>query len=147
MSVVSVTPILNVSSVPVSFDWFVTLGWQRSFSWNSAGTIRDAANANEHGDAVFGGVCSGEATIFLCKDAQGSRGGAVPRHITHDDTGGVWMSWWLNDIAAVDNLYLTAVELGYDVPAPPRDESWGVREFILRHPDGHSMRVGSDAAG
>lgn len=143
MSVVGVTPILNVSSVPGSFAWFTSLGWQRSFSWNSTGTIADAADSNEHGEAVFGGVCSGDAAVFLCKDGQGSRGGPLPRHVSHADTGGVWMSWWLSDAAAVNDLYRQATELSYIVPSPPRDEPWGVREFILRHPDGHSMRVGS----
>jgi hypothetical protein len=35
-----------------------------------------------------------------------------------------------------------ARELGYEVSMPPTDEPWGVREFHLRHPDGHTFRVG-----
>jgi len=27
------------------------------------------------------------------------------------------------------------------VPFPPTDEPWGVREFHLRHPEGHTFRV------
>ena len=26
---------------------------------------------------------------------------------------------------------------------PPTDEPWGVREFHLRHPDGHTFRIGA----
>src|SRR6185436_8902656 len=68
MSVQSVTPVLNVSSVGASLAWFETLGWRRGFSWNEGGMIGEGAEAaasNEHGDAGFGSVCSGEATIFL----------------------------------------------------------------------------------
>ena len=143
MTITGVTPILNVSSVVESLYWFEKLGWSRSFTWNDAGTISQCADSDENGEAVFAGVCSDAATIFLCKDAQGSRGGAVPQHVQHDDTGGVWMSWWLSSTDALDELFEVSQSLGYDTPAPPRDEPWGVREFWLRHPDGHTMRVGA----
>ena len=32
-------------------------------------------------------------------------------------------------------------EFGMTVTYPPTDEPWGVREFHLRHPDGHMFRV------
>ena len=35
----------------------------------------------------------------------------------------------------------TALSLGYTITYPPTDEPWGVREFHLRHPDGHMFRV------
>jgi hypothetical protein len=35
------------------------------------------------------------------------------------------------------------VQLGYDVARAPTDEASGVREFHLRHPDGHTFRVSS----
>ena len=34
-----------------------------------------------------------------------------------------------------------AVAQGLIVTWPPTDEPWGVREFHLRHPDGHMFRV------
>ena len=45
--------------------------------------------------AHFGSVRSGEHEIFLCQDGQGARDGRLPRGAGDDDTGGVWMSWWL----------------------------------------------------
>src|SRR4029077_10697579 len=84
MGVRSVTPVLNVSDIGQSFEWFEALGWQRGFSWNEGGLVGQgphAPAANEHGPAGFGSVCSGEATIFLCRGGQGSRGtliAAVP---------------------------------------------------------------------
>ena len=143
MDVKSISPVLNVVSVPDSFRWFEQLGWSRSFSWNDAGLIDNAGDRNDNGIAEFGGVCNGDCTVFLCRDGQGSRGGPAPRHTTDDDTGGVWMSWWLQEPNDVDKAFALAKSLGFDAPAPPRDEPWGVREFLLRHPDGHVFRVSS----
>jgi uncharacterized glyoxalase superfamily protein PhnB len=53
------------------------------------------------------------------------------------------MSWFLDRLEEVDALHERALELGLDVSMPPTDEPWGVREFHLRHPDGHTFRVGA----
>jgi len=146
MAVQSVTPVLNVSSIGDSFEWFEALGWQRGFSWNQGGMIGDgpaAAPSNEHGMAGFGSVCSGKALIFLCVGGQGSRGTIMPKFPGDDQTDGVWMSWWMDSPADVDRLHSIAVEKGLTVTYPPTDEPWGVREFHLRHPDGHMFRVGA----
>lgn len=141
MGVCSVTPVLNVSSVGESFAWFERLGWKRGFSWNQGGMIRGGADANEHGLAGFGSVCSGDAQIFLCCGAQGSRGTIEPKFPGDRATDGVWMSWWMESPADVDALHTIAVEAGMRITHPPTDEPWGVREFHLRHPDGHTFRV------
>ncbi len=144
MGVQSITPILNVSDIGQSFEWFEKFGWKRSFSWNEAGLIGDgeaAAGGNEHGPAGFGGVCQGKATIFLCCGAQGSRGTIMPAHPGDDGTDGVWMTWWLSSKADVDQFHQIAIDNNFIVTMPPTDEPWGAREFHLRHPDGHMFRV------
>lgn len=144
MAVQGVTPVLNVSSVGDSMDWFEALGWQRGFSWNEGGMIGEgpgALSANEHGPAGFGSVCCGKTTIFLCCGAQGSRGTILPRFPGDDATDGVWMTWWMESPADLDSMYAIAVEKGMMVTYPPTNEPWGVREFHLRHPDGHTFRV------
>lgn len=141
MKVSSITPILNASSVPASLAWFEKLGWKRSFTWNDAGQIADAADRNEQGEAGFGGVCAGECTIFICRDGQGARGGPLPANIGDDNTGGVWMSWWLESPTAVDAAHALAVRHGITVSWPPTDEPWGVRECRIVHPDGHTIRL------
>lgn len=130
MNVVNLTPILNVSSIVESQTWFAALGWERGFTW-------------PHGDddPDFGAVCSGKSEIFLCRGAQGSRGTIMPKFLGDDATDGVWMSWWVASPAKVDEFHAKALELGYLVTHPPTDEPWGVREFHLRHPDGHMFRV------
>ena len=55
-----VTPILNVSDLPATFAWFEKWGWKKCRDWGTP--------------PVFGSVGSGECEIFLCRDAQGSRG-------------------------------------------------------------------------
>ncbi|VTR94692.1 glyoxalase bleomycin resistance protein dioxygenase : Uncharacterized protein OS=Leptolyngbya sp. PCC 7375 GN=Lepto7375DRAFT_1487 PE=4 SV=1: Glyoxalase_2 [Gemmata massiliana] len=129
MDVACLTPILNVSDMAASFAWFEKLGWKKLWDWGTPPT--------------FGAVGSGKVEIFLCLGAQGSRGGPAPRHADNDDTGGVWMSWFLNSPADVDAAHALAVSHGMTVTQPPTDEPWGVREFHLRHPDGHTFRVGA----
>jgi len=57
------------------------------------------------------------------------------------------MSWFLDDLDEVDRMHARAVEFGLDVVRPPADEPWGVREFHLRHRDGHIFRVGAFIGG
>jgi catechol 2,3-dioxygenase-like lactoylglutathione lyase family enzyme len=130
MPVTATTPILNVSNIPESIAWFEKLGWRRGFTWPE-----DAA------DPGFGSVCSEKAEIFLCRGAQGSRGVLTPKFSGDDETDGVWMSWWMGSPAEVDAMHQTASANGMTVTYPPTDEPWGVREFHLRHPDGHTFRV------
>ena len=135
MPVRAVTPILNVSNVEASVDWFGKLGWRVGFLWPNGG--REVA--------TFGSVCSGEgeasAEIFLCLGAQGSRGTIMPSQPGDDNTDGVWMSWWLAGPAEVDAMHALALSHNMLVTWPPTNEPWGVREFHLRHPDGHMFRV------
>ncbi|MEZ6002894.1 MAG: VOC family protein [Planctomycetota bacterium] len=137
MQIHQVTPILNVRDVPASLEFFEALGWQRTFAWNDAGMIEGAASSNAAGPAQFAGMCVAKSQLFLCRDGQGGRGGPGQ----DPDQTGVWMSWWMSSPAEVDALYQRAGELGFETPMAPRNEPWGVREFWLRHPDGHTFRV------
>ena len=132
LQVEGVTPILNVSSVEESVAWFERLGWAQDFLWQPDGAET----------AGFGAVSSSHALIFLCRGCQGSRGGPAPKFTGDDETGGVRMRWWVATPADVDAMHTRALELGYEVSMPPTDEPWGVRELHLRHPDGHTFRVG-----
>jgi len=123
------TPILNVSSVLQTFDWFEKLGWQKAWEW---GTPPD-----------FGAVCSGDCEIFLCENAQGGRGKSALAHTfgpDGDDAAdkGTWMSIWVDD---VDSVHKRCLEQALDVTWPPTDMPWNVREMHVRHPDGHVFRI------
>jgi uncharacterized glyoxalase superfamily protein PhnB len=119
-----ITPILNVADLDASFAWFEKLGWAKSFAWCPPGSVAPG----------FGGVASGDQEIFMCLNCQGGRGG---------DGGiggggqGVWMSIWVDD---VDAVYTVCTREHLEVLKKPEDESWGVREMHVRHPDGHVLR-------
>ena len=128
MKIECLTPILNVSDMAESFAWFEMLGWKKLWDWGEPPT--------------FGAVGCGQIEIFLCKDGQGSRGGRSPEG-ARDDDGGGWMCWMLGSPAEVDAAHALALRQGLVVTWPPTDEPWGMREFHLRHPDGHTFRVGA----
>lgn len=130
MTVQALTPILNVSSVTASIAWFEKLGWRRGFTWPA-----------ENPEPSFGSVGTDKVEIFLCRGAQGSRGTIMPRFPGDDETDGVWISWWVASPAELDRMHELALSLGLTVTHPPTDELWEVREFHLRHPDGHMFRV------
>lgn len=127
MKIEGLTPILNVSNIEESFAWFAKVGWEEAWRWGEPPS--------------FAAVQNGERQIFLCQGAQGSRGAPLPQFAGDDETGGVWMSWWLPSPAEVDAAYELARKNGLTVTMPPTDEPWSVREFHLRHPDGHTFRV------
>jgi catechol 2,3-dioxygenase-like lactoylglutathione lyase family enzyme len=150
MIVHHITPILNVSDVPASIEWFAKLGWGPHFTYNDGGMIAGAAPRNEHGPARFAGVGCGASEVFLCHDGQGSRGIApsadlfkgLPAGQSPDDrTPGVWMSWWVGSPAEVDEAHERCTREGVFVVWPPTDQPWGVRELRIMHPDGHTFRI------
>ncbi|MGA9333940.1 MAG: bleomycin resistance family protein [Rudaea sp.] len=125
----AVTPILNVSDIQQSFDWFERLGWKKCWDWGMPPT--------------FGGVGSGECEIFLCLNGQGGRGGGEKRATFGPESDeaaetGVWMSIWVDDVDAVCQRCL---EQRIQVTWPPTDMPWNVREMHVRHPDGHVFRI------
>jgi catechol 2,3-dioxygenase-like lactoylglutathione lyase family enzyme len=127
MDAQELNPILNVSDIAQSFDWFEKFGWKKEWDWGEPPT--------------FGAVGSGKCGIFLCQNAQGGRGrSALPTTKLAGDSGdmGVWMSIWVAD---VDAIHRHCLEQGLEVSMPPTDEPWGVREMHVRHPDGHIFRV------
>jgi uncharacterized glyoxalase superfamily protein PhnB len=108
--------------------------------------IDDGALENEHGSATFAGICAagldGERSdigIFLCQDGQGSRDPDTTPDPDSEDYGGVWMSLWVED---VDGAHGECVALGVEVIRPPENRPWGMRECLIRHPDGHCFRLG-----
>jgi hypothetical protein len=123
------TPILNVSNLPESFDWFQKLGWIKGWEWGTP--------------ATFGGVCSGDCEIFLCLNGQGGRGKSAVRATFgpgSNEAGekAVWMSIWVDD---ADAVHRRCVQEGLEVTWPPTDMPWIAREMHVRHPDGHVFRI------
>lgn len=111
------TPVLNVSSLEDSFDWFQRWGWAKIWDYEDIPGVK-----------TFGAVGNGTVEIFLCRDCQGGRGDS-----------GSWLSVWVDN---VDDIFAQCQRESVEVTQPPTDEPWGVREMHVRHPDGHTFRVG-----
>jgi uncharacterized glyoxalase superfamily protein PhnB len=45
------------------------------------------------------------------------------------------------EVADVDAVHATAVERGFEIAYPLRDEDWGVRRFMLREPNGTIVNI------
>jgi uncharacterized glyoxalase superfamily protein PhnB len=58
--------------------------------------------------------------------------------ITNDDPSAPGISVGVDD---VDAVHARAVEQGYEIVYPLRDEEWGVRRFMLREPGGTMVNV------
>jgi catechol 2,3-dioxygenase-like lactoylglutathione lyase family enzyme len=51
------------------------------------------------------------------------------------------------EVADVDAVHAEAVEKGFEIAYPLRDEEWGVRRFMLREPSGTIVNVLSHRSG
>ena len=128
MNVRCLVPILNVTNIVESFAWFEKLGWKKLWDWGAPPT--------------FGAVGTGSIEIFLCERGQGHAGSRLDAAASGEEIG-VWMAWNLGSPAEVVAAHAAALREGLVVTWPPTNEPWGMREFHLRHPDGHTFRVGA----
>jgi ankyrin repeat protein/catechol 2,3-dioxygenase-like lactoylglutathione lyase family enzyme len=110
-------PILSVMSVPTSIAYYV----------EKLGFIKEWDWGSPPN---FGCVQRDQVRIFLCQGAQGSPG--------------TWLSIFVHD---VDDLYGDYQRRGAVIRQPPTNFPWGVREMNVEDPDGHRLRIGSDATG
>ncbi|HEX6803883.1 MAG TPA: bleomycin resistance family protein [Terriglobales bacterium] len=110
-------PILNVSNVPASVDYYVNhLGFTMKWQWGEPPT--------------FACVGRDKVTIYLCEGAQGQPG--------------TWIMIFVED---VDALYADYRQRGAKVVQPPTNMPWETREMNVEDPDGHRLRFGGDATG
>lgn len=112
-----VTPILNVSNLAASMDYYVNrLGFTKRWDWGDPPT--------------FGCVARDRVSIFLC---QGGQGGP-----------GTWIMIFVDD---VDALYADYQQSRANVLQPPTNMPWQTREMHVADADGHRLRFGSDLNG
>jgi predicted enzyme related to lactoylglutathione lyase len=106
-----VIPILNVSDFQASMKYYIE---KLGFT-----------NAWEWGQPpTFGCVKRDGIEIFFCLRGQGQPG--------------TWHSIFVND---VDALYEELKQRGAKIVMPLKDEPWGVREFHVEDPNGHTFRL------
>ena len=113
----SAVPVLNVKNVPVSIDYYVE-------------KLGFEMEWDWETPATFACVHRDDVRIFLCQDGQGQTG--------------MWISIFVQD---VDALYEDYKRRGAMIRQAPTNFPWGVREMNVEDPDGHRLRLGSDATG
>jgi uncharacterized glyoxalase superfamily protein PhnB len=112
-----VVPILNVKNCAASIEYYV-------------GKLGFTKKWDWGTPPTFGCVTRGKVEIFLCEGAQGR--------------AGMWMSIFMVDVDALHEEYKRS---GAIIRLPPTNMPWGTREMNVEDPDGHRLRMGSDATG
>lgn len=79
-------------------------------------------------DGRFGSVRRGDAALMLCEGGQGHAG-----------------TWVYLSISDADALYDEVRSRGARIRHPPTNFPWGSRELHVFDPDGHVLRLGSEA--
>lgn len=74
---------------------------------------------------TFGGLYKNGIELFFCENGQGSQG--------------TWISIMVDD---VDEYYETIKAKGATIVSPPESMDWGIREMLVKDPDGHMIRFG-----
>jgi uncharacterized glyoxalase superfamily protein PhnB len=107
-----VTPILNVSDFAASMAYYT-----EKLGFRKAWDWGDPPD--------FGCVIRDGIEIFFCLNGQGQ--------------SGTWMSIFVDDANA---LHEEMKAKGAKIVMPLTDEPWGMREFHVEDPDGHTFRFG-----
>ncbi|MGB1108987.1 MAG: bleomycin resistance protein [Gammaproteobacteria bacterium] len=81
----------------------------------------------EWGEPVdYACVATEDAELFLCLNGQGAPG--------------AWMYLFVADVAA---WYQRIRDQGWEDVSEMLDEPWGMREFMVKDPDGNVLRIGT----
>jgi catechol 2,3-dioxygenase-like lactoylglutathione lyase family enzyme len=67
-----------------------------------------------------------------------------PVHPNAENAGRIDVYFWVNDADALHSEYS---QKGADVVCQPEDQPYGMREFLVRDPDGHVLAFGHDTTG
>jgi uncharacterized glyoxalase superfamily protein PhnB len=120
----SAKPILNVASVARSLDYYRDrLGFSVNYAWSESEQFDNPA------EPTFAEVGRGRLTLMLGQAEQPG-----PAMAVYAD---------LHGLAALDSLYHEYTHSGADIASPPEDKPWGMREMLVRDPDGHILRIGA----
>lgn len=128
MNVKRVVPIIKVTDLQVAIDFYcATLGFVPEFRYS----------AGPAGPYYAGLALEGQQIHLTTFAGDGVRGTAV--------------YFYVEDVDALVGTFLAA---GLKTPGKPEspvedgpvDQTWGMREFYVRDPDGNTLRFGSTSA-
>jgi catechol 2,3-dioxygenase-like lactoylglutathione lyase family enzyme len=119
-------PCLMVSDVVAAHDYYADrLGFRSPRMWGDPPTF-----------------CIAERDGLELMLAQADAGKAV--HPNAENDGRIDVYFWVNDADALHDEFRGK---GADVVCEPQDQVYGMREFLVRDPDGHVLAFGHDTTG
>jgi catechol 2,3-dioxygenase-like lactoylglutathione lyase family enzyme len=119
-----IVPILNVSDIRAAIAFYTMLGFVSEFTDTAGGDEPTYASVALDGQAVHLSTLAGDSV----------RGGAVYLYV--EDVGTLFQRF-------VDAGLKTPGNPDSPVEDGPVDQTWGMREFYVRDPDGNALRFGS----
>lgn len=106
--------------------------------------VRELARSTRFFTEVLGfapDMTSPPGWSFLARDGIRVMLGECPDEMLAEQTGN--HSWFIHiAMEGLDAYHQDVVARGAQVLSPPADRPWGLREFVLRTPDGHRMVFG-----
>jgi catechol 2,3-dioxygenase-like lactoylglutathione lyase family enzyme len=88
----------------------------------------------------------GDGWVFVSRDACMIMLGTCPDDLPPRELGSHSYFAYLR-VDDVDAVYAGAKGQGVDLLSGPTDKPWGMREFVLRTPDGHRLMIGQPVKG
>lgn len=117
------TPVLCVNDLVKSLEHYErVLGFEVAWKWAES----EAFDQPDH--PTFACVRRGECCLFLCEQGQGHPGG--------------WVCLNVSSPVELEAIHSQYQDSGADIAEAPADRSWGMREMLVRDPDGNTFRIG-----
>lgn len=117
------TPVLCVEAMMKSLVYYRdVLGFEISWQWSEEG----AFDQPEH--PTFACVTRGDCSVFLCEKGQGRPGAWICLNVCTRE-----------ELAEVHGQYKASGAL---ILEEPTDQPWGMREMLVKDPDGNTFRIG-----
>lgn len=119
MKIESVSPILSVSDLAESLDFYChKLGFDLAWSWGEPPDI--ATVGRDH------------VEITLIRRADAKPAGAAHVYL---------------GVSGIDDYYATLVHAGVEMVVPIGDRAYGMRDFRIADPSGNELSIGQAIAG
>jgi uncharacterized glyoxalase superfamily protein PhnB len=111
-------PVIGAADLLRTVEWFEkTLGFARQWIWGEP--------------PVYAGLSAGGAMLYVCQDAE-MAGAIAERGLTPD------VFLWVKEI---DRVYELHRANGAEIVEPLTTRPWGVRQYVIREPNGYRLKM------
>ena len=117
-------PVIAATDVLATVTWFVrTMGFKQQWIWGEP--------------PVYAGIRSGGAMLYISCDPD--MAGAIRSRGLMPD-----VFLWVQDI---DQVYSQHQAAGADIVEPLSERPWGVRQYVVREPNGYRLKIAESDEG